>query len=73
MECQERGEVTPRAWCLPNTIIYNSEGLTERSEREVRNGQRTETERGKQLLSLCLIKGWADFTNTNPHTHLTNC
>lgn len=29
-EYQERKEMTPRAWCLPNTISYNSKGLSER-------------------------------------------
>lgn len=58
--------MTPRAWCLPNTLIYNSKGLTERQEREER--ERNKLERGKQLLSLCLVKGRAGYRRTPTHT-----
>lgn len=33
-ENQERKNVTPRAWCLPNTISYNSKGLSKRQRKE---------------------------------------
>lgn len=60
--------MTPRAWCLPNTLIYTSKGLAERREwaKEERK-----LERAKQLLSLRFVKGRAGFTDTPTHT--LNC
>lgn len=65
-------ELTPRAWCLPSTIIYNSKGPTERQEageewaRE-QNGEKT-GKRDNSFYHYALVKGRAGFTNTHPPT-----
>lgn len=77
--------MTPRAWCLPNTLNYISKGLTESGrEREERMGEGIKQSEnwgkggGKQFLPLCLVKGRAFFflffiRHTPTHTHSTDC
>ena len=36
---RERRAVTPRAWCLPNTLNYISKGLTESGRESEREGR----------------------------------
>lgn len=58
--------MTPRAWCLPNTVTYKSKGLIEREEKGAGSTGKGIKQR-KHLLSLRLLTGRAGCTDM--HTH----
>lgn len=70
-ECQTRKEVTPRAWCLPNTVTYKSKGLIEREEKGAGSTGKGIKQR-KHLLSLRLLTGRAGCTDMHTRTHTHN-
>lgn len=63
--------MTPRAWCLPNTVTYKSKGLIEREEKGAGSTGKGLKQR-KHLLSLRLLTGRAGCTDMHTRTHTHN-